>query len=116
MAKIFIENKTINNDHKYINGIITMNGKDLGLEKLFNKADNAVIMPVFGLDAEKTPLQIQYLQLAASKIRDGADGLVFGRNAIQVNDKFAFQTALCEFVKKGISPEEAVFKFNLTNH
>jgi DhnA family fructose-bisphosphate aldolase class Ia len=75
-----------------------MNGKDLRLEKLFNKVENAVIVPVFALDAEKTPLQIQYLQLVASKIRDGARGVVFGRNAIQVNDTFAFQAALCEFV------------------
>jgi len=36
-----------------------MNGKDLRLEKLFNKVESAVIVPVFGLDAEKTPLQIQ---------------------------------------------------------
>lgn len=93
-----------------------MNGKDLGLEKSFNKADNSLVVPVFGLDAEKITLQIQYLQLAASKIRDGVGGVVYGRNAIQVNDTFAFQTALCEFVKKGISHEEAVLKFNLTNH
>jgi len=71
---------------------------------------------VFGLEAEKILLQIQCLQLAASKIRDSAGSLAFGRNAIQANDTFAFQTALCEFVKKGISPEEAVLKFNLTNH
>ena len=100
MAKIFIENKTINNDHKCISDIITMKGKDSGHEQSFDKADDFVVVPVFGLASENTPLKIQYLQLVASKIRDGAGGVVFIRNAVQVNDTFTFETVLCEFVKK----------------
>jgi len=64
---------------------------------------------------KKHPFKFNVFQLAASEIRDGEGG-VYGRNAIKVNDTFSFQTALCEFVKKGISPEEAVLKFNLNNH
>jgi DhnA family fructose-bisphosphate aldolase class Ia len=79
----------------------------------FRKVTESCPVPVFGLGAEKTPLQIQALQLAADEIRDGARGVVFGRNAIQVNDPFAFQSALCEVVKKGMAPSEAISKYNL---
>jgi len=72
-------------------------------------------VPVFGLGAEKTPLQIQALQLAANEIGDGARGVVFGRNAIQVKDPIAFQTALCDVVKRGVLPSEAVEKYKLTD-
>ena len=81
----------------------------------FKKVTESCPVPVFGLGAEKTPLQIQALQLAADEIRDGARGVVFGRNAIQVKDPFAFQAALCEVVKNGLSPQEAVLKYNLTD-
>jgi DhnA family fructose-bisphosphate aldolase class Ia len=79
----------------------------------FRKVTESCPVPIFGLGAEKTPTQIQALQLAADEIRDGARGVVFGRNAIQVNDPFAFQAALCEVVKNGLAPKEAVVKFKL---
>lgn len=82
----------------------------------FRKVTESCPVPVFGLGAEKTSLQIQALQLAADEIRDGARGVVFGRNAIQVNDPFSFQAALCEVVKKGMAPDEAISKYNLTDN
>ena len=81
----------------------------------FKKVTESCPVPVFGLGAEKTPMQIQALQLAAEEIRDGARGVVFGRNAIQVNDPFVFQAALCEVVKNGLDPYEAVSRYNLTD-
>jgi len=81
----------------------------------FRKVTESCPVPVFGLGAEKTPMQIQALQLAADEIRDGARGVVFGRNAIQVNDPFSFQAALCEVVKNGMAPNEAILKYNLTD-
>jgi len=82
----------------------------------FRNVTESCPIPVLGLGAEKTPLQIQALQLAAEETRDGARGVVFGRNAIQVNDPFSFQAALCEVVKKGITPNEAISKYNLTDN
>ena len=79
----------------------------------FKAVTNSCPVPIFGLGAEKTPRQIDALQLARNEIDDGARGVVFGRNAIQVPDPSAFQQALCEIVKKGIDPEDAVEKFNL---
>ena len=79
----------------------------------FKKVTESCPVPIFGLGADKTPTQIQALQLASDEIRDGARGVVFGRNAIQVKDPFAFQAALCEVVKRGLSPSDAVSRFLL---
>ena len=43
-------------------------------------------VPVFGLGAEKLPTQRDALLLAQREVEDGASGVVFGRNAIQVPD------------------------------
>jgi DhnA family fructose-bisphosphate aldolase class Ia len=53
------------------------------------------------------------VQLAADEIHDGARGVVFGKNAIQVKNPFAFQSALCDVVKNSIDPKEAVAKYQL---
>lgn len=70
-------------------------------------------LPIFGLGAEKTPTQLDALALARREINDGARGVVFGRNAIQVPNPPAFQRALCEVVKRGMQPADAVKKFGL---
>ena len=70
-------------------------------------------VPVLGLGAAKTPTQLEALTLAANEVRDGARGVVFGRNALQVPDPPAFQRALCDVVKRGVSPAAAVRKHKL---
>jgi DhnA family fructose-bisphosphate aldolase class Ia len=82
----------------------------------FSKVIEGCPIPVFGLGADKTPTQLQALQLASDEIRDGARGVVFGRNAIQVSDPFSFQAALCDVVKEGMVPGEAIRKYNLADH
>ena len=64
-------------------------------------------IPIFGLGAEKTPTQLEALALARREIDEGARGVVFGRNAIQVPDPPAFQRALCDVVKRGMPADEA---------
>ena len=81
----------------------------------FRKVTESCPVPIFGLGAEKTPKQINALQLASDEIRDGARGVVFGRNAIQVPDPVGFQAALCDVVKNGMSPGDAVKKHKLTD-
>ena len=81
----------------------------------FSKVTESCPVPIFGLGADKTPKQIQALQLAEAEIKDGARGVVFGRNAIQVNDPYAFQAALCSVVKDGLSPQKAMNKYNLSD-
>jgi 3-hydroxy-5-phosphonooxypentane-2,4-dione thiolase len=72
----------------------------------FREVTSACPVPVFGLGAEKLPTQLDALRLAQREAADGAGGVVFGRNAIQVPDPFAFQAALCDVVKHGRSPED----------
>lgn len=79
----------------------------------FKQVTESCPVPIFGLGAEKTPRQIDALQLAYNEIRDGAGGVVFGRNAIQVPDPAEFQAALCDVVKNGMSPDDAVKKHKL---
>ncbi len=79
----------------------------------FKAVTSSCPVPVLGLGAEKKPTQIEALRLAAEEIRDGAKGVVFGRNAIQVPDPAGFQAALVDVVKHGMSPMEAAGKYKL---
>jgi DhnA family fructose-bisphosphate aldolase class Ia len=72
-------------------------------------------IPILGLGAEKTPKQIQALELAERIINDGGRGVVFGRNAIQVKDPGAFQRALCDVVREGVPAKEAVSSHRLVD-
>jgi len=81
----------------------------------FKKVTESCPVPVFGLGAEKTPTQLEALQLAANEIRDGAKGVVFGRNAIQVPAPHLFQRALCDVVKTGMSAADAVKKYSISD-
>jgi DhnA family fructose-bisphosphate aldolase class Ia len=79
----------------------------------FRKVTESSPVPVLGLGAAKLPTQRDALQLAADEVAAGARGVVFGRNAIQVPNPTAFQKALCDVVKRGVTPDEAVLKHNL---
>ncbi len=79
----------------------------------FREVCDACPVPIFGLGAARCPTQLEALQLAATEVADGAGGVVFGRNAIQVNDPPAFQRALCDVVKRDLAPAAAVKKHGL---
>ncbi|MCX5642488.1 MAG: hypothetical protein NTY10_04580 [Candidatus Omnitrophica bacterium] len=70
-------------------------------------------VPIFALGAAKLPTQLEALELARQEISEGAQGVVFGRNALQVKNPSAFQSALCAVVKNGISPKKALQKYGL---
>ncbi len=79
----------------------------------FKEVVKSCPVPILGLGAEKKPTQLEALQLAYNEIRDGAKGVVFGRNAIQVKGPKNFQKALCDVVKNNINPQEALKKYKL---
>lgn len=81
----------------------------------FSEVTAGCPIPILGLGAEKTPRQIQALDLAERIIQGGGKGVVFGRNAIQVADPAAFQRALADVVKHGASPGDAVARYGLTD-
>jgi 3-hydroxy-5-phosphonooxypentane-2,4-dione thiolase len=68
---------------------------------------SACPVPVLGLGAEKLPTQRDALRLAQREVADGAGGVVFGRNAIQVPNAFRFQSALCDVVKRNVTADDA---------
>jgi len=70
-------------------------------------------VPILGLGGHTTPDPVDSLLLAQKEIHEGAKGVVFGRNAIQRPDPVAYQKALCEVVKNGLDPQEAVKKYSL---
>jgi len=74
----------------------------------FKAVTSTCPVPVLGLGAEKLPTQADALRLAAREVEEGAGGVVFGRNAIQVADPFKFQAALCDVVKHGVKVDEAI--------
>ena len=79
----------------------------------FRSVTEACPVPVLGLGAAKLPTQLEALRLAAAEVAAGASGVVFGRNALQVPNPTALQQALCDVVKRGLAPEEAVRKYQL---
>lgn len=79
----------------------------------FSEVTKACPVPILGLGAEKTPKQIQALELADRIVQNGGRGVVFGRNAIQVPDPQSFQRALCDVVQAGVTPAEAVKRYDL---
>jgi len=79
----------------------------------FSEVAAACPIPILGLGAERTPTQLQALQLAEREVRDGARGVVFGRNALQVPDPRRFQAALCAVVRDGMTAEQAAGEFAL---
>jgi class I fructose-bisphosphate aldolase len=79
----------------------------------FDQVTAAVPIPIFGLGAEKTPREIDALQLARREIEGGARGVVFGRNVMQAQDPAKFIAALCEVVKEGRDPAEAAAEYGL---
>ncbi len=90
------------------------------LIKTFYTVDFAAVtrscpVPVLGLGAEKTPTQLQALQLAQRIVDAGGRGVVFGRNAIQVPDPKRFQSALIDVVRNGLDAQEAIGRHELVD-
>lgn len=79
----------------------------------FAEVTGACPVPTFGLGAEKLPTQAAALELAAREVADGAGGVVFGRNAIQVADPWNFQAALCDVVKRNAAVSSVLNKYGL---
>ncbi len=79
----------------------------------FSEVTQACPIPILALGAEKTPTQLQALQLAEREIAGGARGVVFGRNALQVADPQQFQKALCAVVREGLSAAQAAAQFGV---
>jgi DhnA family fructose-bisphosphate aldolase class Ia len=81
-------------------------------ENFANIASSTPI-PILALGAKKTKLEKDALRLAASAVRSGARGVVFGRNVIQAREPERFLDALKEVVKANADPDAVAAKYKL---
>jgi DhnA family fructose-bisphosphate aldolase class Ia len=73
----------------------------------FAEVTRSTPVPVLALGAKKLPHEVDALRLAATAVRDGSRGVVFGRNLVGARDPQRFMAALREVVKQGADPEQA---------
>lgn len=81
--------------------------------KRFAEIVRSTPVPILALGAKKLPHERDALALAASAVRSGARGVVFGRNLIQAADTEAFLAALRDVVKAGLDPVEAAKRYGI---
>jgi DhnA family fructose-bisphosphate aldolase class Ia len=79
----------------------------------FTEVTAGTPIPILALGAKKTPLERDALRLAATAVRAGARGVVFGRNVIQAKEPERFLDALKEVVKLHADPDKTAAKFGL---
>jgi putative autoinducer-2 (AI-2) aldolase len=79
----------------------------------FGEIVRSTPVPILALGAKKLPRELDALELAATAVRDGARGVVFGRNLIGASDPVRFLDALREVVKHGADPRVAAAKHGL---
>lgn len=79
----------------------------------FREIVEACPVPIFCLGAEKTPKEIDALNLAYRSIKSGARGVVFGRNVIQASSPARFLRALKKVVQEEADPEAVAAEFGV---
>lgn len=79
----------------------------------FREVVDGCPVPILALGAAKLPTPLDALRLAHREVSDGARGVVFGRNALQVPDPRRFQAALLDVVKRGTAPEVAAREYGV---
>ena len=70
-------------------------------------------LPVFTIGAEKLPTDLAVLEKAAASLRQGARGIVFGRNIFMAADPPRLVAALNDVIDGGMSPAEAAKRHGL---
>jgi DhnA family fructose-bisphosphate aldolase class Ia len=70
-------------------------------------------IPILALGGKRLSCDLDVLKLAAQQIKDGAAGIVFGRNVLQSPKPIELQRALLDVVKKNVSAENAAAKHGL---
>lgn len=79
----------------------------------FGDIVEACPVPIFCLGAEKTPTELDALNLAYRAVKSGARGVVFGRNVIQASSPARFLRALKKVVKDEADPEAVAREFGV---
>lgn len=74
----------------------------------FSNLVKSVPVPVLALGGARRNTDLEALKFAQKCVREGAAGIVFGRNVFQAENPKKFLDALIEVVKEGKEPEEVV--------
>jgi len=80
----------------------------------FAEITRATPVPILALGASKRERELEALELAAAAVRDGAGGVVFGRNVVLAREPARFLDALLEVVKENRDPADMARKYSLT--
>ncbi len=70
-------------------------------------------VPVFTIGAEKLDTDIEVLRKAYDSVRQGARGIIFGRNIFMAQNPSKLIDALNEVINKEVKPEDAARKYGL---
>ncbi|HEX8940720.1 MAG TPA: hypothetical protein VF763_11230 [Candidatus Limnocylindrales bacterium] len=79
----------------------------------FGEIVAATPVPVLALGSKKAPREVDALELAATAVRSGARGVVFGRNVLQARSPERFLEALRDVVKDGVEPAVAASRHGI---
>jgi class I fructose-bisphosphate aldolase len=83
-------------------------------EESFKDLVNAIPVPLFALGGDKKEKDIFSLIQAENSIKDGAKGLVFGRNLYQANNPSNYLRALKEIASNNLNAKQAAEKYSLS--
>jgi DhnA family fructose-bisphosphate aldolase class Ia len=70
-------------------------------------------VPVFTIGAEKLKTDLEVLKKAEASIKQGARGIIFGRNIFMAKEPAKLVKALDEVMNEGISSQQAAEKYHL---
>ena len=70
--------------------------------------------PIFTIGAEKLNTDVEVLRKAHASTQGGARGIIFGRNIFMAQDPPALIAALNDVINRGVVPEDAAAKHNLS--
>ena len=74
----------------------------------FSNLVKSVPIPVLALGGARMDTDLEALKFAKESIKEGAAGVVFGRNVFQADNPEKFLDALLKVVKEGCNPEEVI--------
>jgi DhnA family fructose-bisphosphate aldolase class Ia len=81
-------------------------------DRFHEVVENAPV-PVFTIGAEKLPTDLAVLTKARDSVKQGARGIIFGRNIFMAKDPAGIIAALNDVINGGVEPAEAAKKHRL---
>lgn len=87
--------------------------KTFYIEEIFKDLTGSLAVPVFALGGEKKDTELEALETAEKSVKDGARGVVYGRNLYQSSNPASFLKALKDVVNSRLNARDAAEKYGL---